>query len=658
MSGIAQLRRLGLAAVVLGALGSLRSGDVHAEPAPLAVHITSPLGRMGTSGKVRIVAQIHTPPGVTLGPVSFLVDGVLLGKDEDGPPYAVEWFDENPYERREIAVEVTDSLGNLARDSVVLDPFEIVEVTGVSRVLLEAGVYDKQGRFVGGLSRSNFEVTEDGVPEEIDLVNQETLPATFALLIDSSQSMSRRIDFVRDAAARFIKYLRPKDRVLVAPFSRTLGAVTGPTSDQQTILEAVSHISSAGGTAILDSLVEVVNKLPSDQGRCAVVLITDGYDENSLLSAEEALAAVKSSRATVYVVGIGGIAGISNKGERLLKRIAEETGGRVFFPFREDEIAAVHERLAVDAQNRYLVTYTPTNQIADGAWRSVKLTTTPGGYIVRTRDGYLAPKPPPVHPELEFTITDSDRQYVDLSVEDLVVTEDGVEQKIDAFHEAVAPVSIVLALDASGSMRKSAGEVVEAAREFVASLRPEDSLAPLLFADEAVFTHDLTTDRDTALKAIESYQAIGGTALYDAIADSLARLKRVEGRRAIVVLTDGRDENNPGTAPGSTRTLNDVLKLLKETDASVFAIGLGTKVDRDTLDQLARLSGGEAYFPADVSALRAEYRRIVENLRRRYVLSYTSTNPARNGAWRDVQIRPRSSDIIVTSRGGYFAPER
>jgi Ca-activated chloride channel family protein len=658
MSRIAQLHRVGLAVVIVAALLSLRPDDLRAASTSLAVRITSPLGRMGTSGKVRIVAQIQVPPGVTLGPVSFFVDGVLLGKDEDGPPYALEWFDENPYERREITIEVADSVGNVARDSVVLEPFEIVEVTGVSRVLLEAGVYDKQGHFVGGLSRSNFEVTEDGVAEEIDLVDQETLPATFALLIDSSQSMSRRIDFVRDSAARFIKYLRPKDRVLVAPFSRSLGAVTGPTSDRQTILEAVSHINSAGGTAILDSLVEVVNKLPMDQGRCAVVLITDGYDENSLLSAGDALAAVKSSRATVYVVGIGGIAGISNKGERLLKRIAEETGGQVFFPFREEEIAAVHERLAVDAQNRYLVTYTPSNQTADGAWRSVKLTTTPGGYVVRTRDGYLAPKPPPVHPELEFTITDSDRQYVDLSVEDLVVTEDGVEQKIDAFHEAVAPVSIVLALDASGSMRRSAGEVVEAAREFVASLRPEDSLAPLLFANEAVFTHDLTTDRDTALKAIEGYQAVGGTALYDAIADSLARLKRVEGRRAIVVLTDGRDENNPGTGPGSARTLNEVMKLLKETNASVFAIGLGTKVDRDTLSQLAQLSGGEAYFPADISTLRAEYRRIVENLRRRYVLGYTSTNPARDGAWRDVQIHPRSSDIVVTSRGGYFAPER
>ena len=349
-----------------------------APSSPLSVKITSPLGRMGTSGKVRIVAQIQAPPETTLKPIRFYVDKVLLGVDDDGPPYAVEWLDENPYERREIAVEVEAEPGEIARDSIELKPFELVEVTGASRVLLEASVHDKTGKFVGGLVRDHFRVTEDGVPQEIDLVDQETLPATFALLIDSSQSMSRRIDFVRDASTRFIQYLRPKDQVLVAPFTRGLGALTGPTADHKTIIEAVGHVGSAGGTAILDSLVEVVGKLPTGQGRCAIVLITDGYDEKSVTPPEDALAAVKAARVTVYVVGIGGIAGISLKGERLLKRIALETGGQVFFPPREEDIVAVHARLAEDAQNRYLVTYTPSNQVADGAWRSVKVTSAPG----------------------------------------------------------------------------------------------------------------------------------------------------------------------------------------------------------------------------------------------------------------------------------------
>ena len=136
------------------------------------------------------------------------------------------------------------------------------------------------------------------------------------------------------------------------------------------------------------------------------------------------------------------------------------------------------------------------------------------------------------------------------------------------------------------------------------------------------------------------------------------RLKFVQGRRAVVVLTDGRDEDNPGTGPGSIHALEDVIARAKEVDTAIYAIGLGPKVDRALLERLAQISGGAAYFPADASELQAQYRGIVENLRRRYVLGYASTNPKRNGAWRTVEIRPREGTLQVRSRGGYFAPDR
>jgi VWFA-related protein len=648
--------RFAIVALVVAILPAAPLGTEQ-EPAPLSVRITSPLGRMGAATNIRFVAQIQTSPDTLLRPVRFYVDGVLLKTDDDGPPFAVEWLDENPFEQRELSVEVEDDAGRVARDAVVLPPFEFVEIAEVRSVLLEAAVYDGRGRFIRGLSASSFAVEEDGVPQAIDLVRQETLPATFALLIDRSQSMHRRIDFVKDAARRFLDFLRPADRVLVAPFAAGLGALTGPTSDRKTVLEAIEDIDAVGGTSILDSLVDVTRKLPADLGRRVVVLITDGYDEGSAISIDDALSTVKAAGMTVYVVGIGGVAGISLKGERLLKRIAAETGGQTFFPPREEEIIGVHERLAIDTQNRYLVTYTPTNQSRDGQWRRVSLTTLPD-YTVRARDGYVAPKPPPIRPELEFTIRDTNRGYPDLAVDDLIVTEDGIEQTIDAFHEAVAPVSIVLALDASGSMRASAAQVVEAAREFVQALRPEDSLALILFADESVIVHDLTKSRETTLKAIDTYTAVGGTALYDALWLALSRLETVAGRRAVVVLSDGRDENNPGTAPGSVRTVDEVLAVIRKAGATIFPIGLGPRVDRPFLERLAALSGGESYFPDAVENLQGDYRRVVENLRRRYVLSYTSTNTDRNGAWREVRIRARSDDVVVTSQGGYFAPER
>ena len=624
----------------------------------LSVRITSPLGRTGGVGTVRFVAQIQHRPDTTLGPVRFYVDSTLLKSDDDGPPYAVEWTDENPFERRELAVEVEDNDGHKARDKVVLDAFEITEISEVASVLLEAGVYDRKGRFVSGLGSGSFSVKEDGVAQTIDLVSHERVPATFALLIDSSQSMSRRFDFVKEAAARLTNFLRPKDSVIVAPFAKRLSPLTGPTGDRRTIVEAIQHIVPTGGTAILDSLIELSERLPQAEDRRSVILISDGYDEHSHVSFEDALAAVKSAGITVYAVGIGGIAGISLKGERELKRLATETGGQVFFPPRIEELAGVYDQLAADAQNRYLVTYTPTNTVRDGAWRSVSLMTPSEHYVVRTRAGYRAPKPPPIRPTLEFTVTDLTGQYVEISADDLVVSEDGVDQKVDTFHEAATPLSIVLALDSSGSMKKSAEALTAAARTFVDALRPEDKLSLLFFSDGVLMAHDLGTNRQTSIEAISGYKPVGGTALYDALASAFTTLKTVEGRRAVVVMTDGRDENNPGTAPGSSHTLPEVLELAREVDATVLPIGLGTNLDRAGLERLADISGGAAYFPTEASELHAQFARTIENLRRRYVLGYTSTHVARDGSWRNVEIRSRSANHVIRSRSGYFAPDK
>jgi len=137
---------------------------------------------------------------------------------------------------------------------------------------------------------------------------------------------------------------------------------------------------------------------------------------------------------------------------------------------------------------------------------------------------------------------------------------------------------------------------------------------------------------------------------------SLERLRREEGRRAIVLLTDGKDENNAGTAPGSVHTWDDVLASLQESEALIFAIGMGPNVDREKLQELADRSGGEAYFPENVDSLAGEYKRILENLRRRYVITYTSTNSNHDGAWRNVEIRATRPGLVVETRGGYFAP--
>jgi Ca-activated chloride channel homolog len=650
------VRRLAAAALVVWAIASAVSGQTP-HVSPLSIQITSPLGRTGISGAVRIVARITSASGSTLSKVTFYVDGKLVGERADGPPYAVEWLDENPFEARSITVQVADSLGNDAKDTVDLKPLQINETTSVSAVLVEPLVLDPKGRTVKGLTAGDFQLVEDNVPQTLQQAIPDPIPATYTLLIDSSQSMSRRMEFVRDAARELPKHLRPKDDVMVVPFTKTLGVVTGPTQDRDTITGAIEAIDAKGGTAILDCLASVASQLKQVPSRHVIVLITDGYDEDSGTQFDKALAAIKADGSTVYVVAIGGVAGISLQGEDLLRRIAAETGGRAFFPMREFQLTDVQTEIASDVQERYLITYEPTNQRLDGAWRQIKMTTSNPTYKVTARPGYFAPPPPPIRPQLELTIKDLNRDYVDVTPEDLVVVEDGIEQKVEGFEEALTPVSIVLVLDASGSMKPGVAQVMEAARSFVKALPDKDSLGIIQFSDRVALIQDLSQNREASLAAIDGYQAAGGTALYDALFAGLARLKKTDARRTLVVLTDGRDENNPGTAPGSVHPFSDVLASLKDVGATIYSIGLGPKVDREVLEKIALDSGGEAYFPDDVTSLDANYRRVLENLRRRYVISYTSTNAQHNGHWRSVEIRSKRSGIAIESKGGYFAPD-
>ena len=638
---------------VCAALVVVAGGSSSAEVA--AFRITSPLGRTGLSGTIRIVARIDTAEDKAPQRVDFLVDQVPLASDTDGPPYEALWVDENPFERRELSARAVFESGSELTDTVVLDPMSVTEVTEVTSVALDTSVLNAKGQFVRGLTASNFTVSENDDPQDIDVVTQRREPALFAVLVDSSQSMAYRADSLRAAARKLLDPLASDDEVLVAPFSKRILHVTGPTTDRPTALEAIANIKPAGGTAILDALQEVAAHLANQNRRRAIVLLTDGYDEHSQAEFEATAAALRNAEVTLYVIGVGGIAGMSLKGESLLTELATTTGGRAWFPLDSQRLAFAYEAVAADVQHRYLLTYTPRNQRRDGAYRAIRVNAGEG-YTVRTRAGYTAPAPPPVRALVEFTAFTGGRAALSLTREDLEVEEDGVLQKVDTFHESVLPVTIMLAIDSSGSMKRSAAAAQDAAREFVSALRPEDEIGMITFATTANYIHSPTTRRDWTLAALDKYVADGGTALYDALHDSLAQVGVAKGRRVVVVVTDGRDENAASTGPGSTHSWNEVVDRLQQTEAIVYAVGLGTRVERERLQELADRSGGSAFFPADVTELTAEYQKILDELRRRYAVGYQSSNGARNGKFRKVVIRVAQQDATVRSRGGYFAP--
>jgi VWFA-related protein len=622
------------------------------------LRITSPLGRTGAPATVRIVAQIQWPAGNEMHPlqVRFLVDGSLVGTVDSGPPYAVTWTDENPFEPREIVVEAEGD-GVVARDKVLLPAYEIADETEVASILVDAGVYDKVGRSVANLDESAFSINENGERQKIDLFTRETLPSTVALLVDSSQSMAQRMGAVRKASEFFAQNLSRHDKIIVAPFNHRVGVITGPTDDVKTTTEAIESIKAGGGTAILDAVDQMTTLLHGVEGRRAIILITDGFDENSVVDVQAAVQRAQAEQVTVYSVAVGGVSGVSLNGEATFRKLTDGTGGRAFFPWRDIDLLGVVREIVNDENSRYLITYTPSNQSKDGTWRAITIDV-PAGYHARARAGYEAALPPPIRPQIEFRVTDKARKYATVTVDDVDVIEDGVKQSVNTFQEAVDPVSIAMLLDASGSMTRSAEIVRQTAREFVSSVRPEDSLSLITFADQPFVEHALGKTRQYTFDAIDKYKPAGGTALNDALWGGLQQLKVVPGRRAVVVLTDGRDENRNSDGPGSAHTIEDVVQLAREVGATIFPIGLGTRVDTEFLERLAKLSGGDAYFSTDPAQLAEQFHGIIENLRQRYVLSYTSTNVKRNGAWRHVDIKPHADSLVVTTSGGYFAPSR
>jgi len=262
----------------------------------------------------------------------------------------------------------------------------------------------------------------------------------------------------------------------VAPFKKTLGPITGPTNNRQTVIEAVDAISSSAAPRS-SILTEASALLAGAEGRRAIVLVTDGYDEHSHRAVEERSDGGAGCPGNRVRDRVGGVAGISLKGERFLRQLAKDTGGRAFFPSREEELPTVHELVASDVKPQvpdHLHAQEPEGRrhVATGGAAG---TDTSWKVLTATR---LLRSQARAGPALGRIHDQRPRApLLDVSRDDLVVVEDGVEQTVDSFQEAVDPVSIVMILDESGSMAKAADAVKAAARSFVSSVRAEDSLA-------------------------------------------------------------------------------------------------------------------------------------------------------------------------------------
>jgi VWFA-related protein len=246
------------------------------------------------------------------------------------------------------------------------------------------------------------------------------------------------------------------------------------------------------------------------------------------------------------------------------------------------------------------------------------------------------------------TVTDKkDNLITGLTKDDFTVLEDGKQQQILEFYPEDRPITLAILLDSSGSMRDQIRDVHQAASSFVETLRPEDQALVIDFDDKVFLVQDLTADHEDLTEAITTTQALGATAIYDAMHAAFRKIQDIKGRRAIVLLSDGDDT-------ASQFSYNRILEEAKAHNVIIYGIGLGGG-DRKVLKEFPDVTGGRAFFVDKVSELAGVYERIALELRRQYYLTYSTTNDVWDGRWVKVEVDANDSKLKVRARRGYFA---
>jgi Ca-activated chloride channel family protein len=268
----------------------------------------------------------------------------------------------------------------------------------------------------------------------------------------------------------------------------------------------------------------------------------------------------------------------------------------------------------------------------------------------------------------------------DLERGDFRVFENGELQSIERFSTTHKPLRIALVLDTSLTMsrERKLEKAKDAALQFLDVLQPGDEAMVVTFSDRVHLSQEFTANRGALAATIREAEALGGTALYDAIWRTARRLRDFEGRKVLVLLSDGRDEAANGLEPGSLHTLDEAVEEALRNDVMVFTIGLGRNLDREyamrwgalagganvnvdlsleqILRQLAEETGGRALIASSAGKLRRAFTQFATDLRHQYSIAYHSTDPRRNGKWRKLRVTVPDDDLEVVSRKGYYAP--
>jgi Ca-activated chloride channel family protein len=258
-------------------------------------------------------------------------------------------------------------------------------------------VADRKGKLVTDLEKQNLKIFEDNKPQTITNFTRETeLPLTIAILIDTSSSIRDRFKFEQEAAIDFLyRTLRPKkDKALLITFDSVIELVQDYTDNPEILSKAIRQVRPGGGTKMFDAVFLACHeKLKAETGRKILILISDGDDNLSLETLNGTLEMAQKSDVTIYTISTnsGGFFGITApKADKVLKRLAEDTGGRAFFPFKAEDLSESFQDINAELRSQYSLAYRSSNPARDGSFRSIKIETDRKNLKVKSRKGYYA----------------------------------------------------------------------------------------------------------------------------------------------------------------------------------------------------------------------------------------------------------------------------
>ena len=282
------------------------------------------------------------------------------------------------------------------------DPVEVFKVH-TDLVLIPVTVTDTLNRFVLGLQRDDFQLSEDGVSQNVTLFSGEDAPLSVGVIFDTSGSMSYKLRTSRDAATQLLTALDKADQAFLVEFADSAKLsvpFTGPKEDMQA---ALKNVQAGGQTAMLDAInTGLVEMKKAKNSRKAIVIVSDGGDNSSHYTGAQIEGLVREADVQIYAMGVFdpvfsfGATPEEISGPRLLSEIASQTGGRAFAAAVPGDLPSVANRIAVELRNQYVLGYYPKNKARDGKYRTVKVNVSQPIGIGSTlkahwRLGYYAP---------------------------------------------------------------------------------------------------------------------------------------------------------------------------------------------------------------------------------------------------------------------------